>query len=200
MKKKAPLIGKILLKAVSVLVAAVVLVFLYITLIVAQPQEAPAKEKVSLPLMNASQARVANNEQELYDLVAAFPVPVMSFMSGSGMVFVSGTSSDTAFNGGFARLVTLYWQTPEGQPLILQSWYPGDLSLMGKGNYAFSSVAGPVLFGTSSVRMENGDTVRIHTLTEDGLYAVTVPKALSSSLSALTRSIQLFTAGEEPAG
>lgn len=200
MKKKKGVALSVVLKILSALVTLVVLAFLYVTLIVAQPQEKNQQKAVQLPLMQSSPAVAIAQENDLLQVVSSFPVPVMSFMSGSGMVFVSGTSSDTAFNGGFARVATLYWQTPEGQPLILQSWYPADLTLMGRGDYIFSDTEGPVLFGAASVRMENADTIRIHTLTEDGLYAITLPKSLSPQLSYICRSIQLFTAEKAPVG
>ena len=65
---------------------------------------------------------------------------------------------------------------------------------MGKGDYSFSDRAGPTLSGQPSVRMENADTVRIHAVIGPALYVITAPRALSDSLSALSRSIQLFTA------
>ncbi len=200
MNNKKGRVLSVVLKILSGLITLVVLAFLYVTLIVAQPREENQKKAVQLPLMQSSPAVAIEQENDLLHLVSTFPVPVMSFMSGSGMVFVSGTSSDTAYKGGFARVATLYWQTPEGQPLILQSWYPADVTLMGRGNYLFSNTEGPVLFGASSVRMENADTIRIHTVTEDGLYAVTIPKSLSSQLSFICRSIQLFISGEAPVG
>ena len=117
----------------------------------------------------------------------------MSFMSGSGMTFVSGTASDVGLTGGYGRVATLYWQTPDGDPLILQSIYPASaLSLLETG-YHFSSVAGPSLFGSDSVRMENADTVRVHAATDTGLYVVIVPKSAASGISSLSRSLQLFS-------
>ncbi len=197
MAKAGGKIWTILLKILSTLVMLAVLAFLYVTLIVAQPREENQAEKTPQPLLQAGEALVTENENDLLKLVSAFPAPVMSFMSGSGMVFVSGTSSDIAFRDGFGRLITLYWQTPEGQPLILQSFYPADPELMGKGDYIFSDTAGPVLFGLPSVRMENRDTLRIHALTDQGLYALTIPRDLSPALSNISRSIQLFTAEAE---
>ena len=118
----------------------------------------------------------------------------VSVIPGSGMIFVSGTSEDTAWEDGFGRIVTLYWQTTEGQPLILQSLYPASaLDLMSREDYNFSAADGPTLFGQPSVRMENGDTVRLHTVTDSGIYVITAPRSLTGSFSVLTRSIQLFT-------
>ena len=114
-------------------------------------------------------------------------------MSGSGMSFVSGSSADVGLEGGFGRIVTLYWQTPDGDPVRLQSIYPASaLSLLDNG-YHFSNISGPVLFGVDSVRMEDGETVRVHAATDSGLYVVTVPKSAASGLSALSRSLQLFS-------
>ena len=121
----------------------------------------------------------------------------MSFMGGSGMTFVSASCADEAVNGGFGRVATLYWQTTDGEPMILQSIYPASaLSLLDNG-YHFSTILGPTLFGVSSVRMENDDTVRVHAATETGLYVVTVPKSLAPKLSSLCRSLQLFRISRE---
>ena len=53
-----------------------------------------------------------------------------------------------SLEGGFGRILTLYWQTEAGQPLILQSIYPARaLELLGKKDYRFSGTGGPTLFG-----------------------------------------------------
>lgn len=188
--------GKLLLRALGGLLALGLLAGLYFALIIGQPQHEEERDIKPQPLLTASPAVSIQNEGELRSLVASFPAPVMSFMSGSGMVFVSGTSADAAWKGKFGRVATLYWQTPGGEPLILQSIYPAEaLDLMGKKDYTFSGGAGPALFGRTSVRMENGDTVRLHVQAEgQGLYVMTVPKSLGGSLSDISRSIQLFVA------
>ena len=166
-------------------------------LILAQPKSEEKEKAEPQPLLAASPALNISQESELRSLVGAFPVPVLSFMSGSGMSFVSAISADTALDGGFGRVATLYWQTAEGEPLMLQSIYPASaLSLLDNG-YHFSSILGPTLFGVDSVRMENGDTVRVHAATETGLYVVTVPKDLAPKLSSLCRSLQLFSVKQE---
>ena len=177
-------------KAAGGIVMAALLAGLYLTMVIGQPQEERDAPPAEQPLLTASPAQSIAAEGELRELVAAFPVPVMSFMSGSGMVFVSGNSTDTAFEGGFGRILTLYWQTAE-----LRSIYPARaLELMEGKDYRFSESAGPALFGRTSVRMENADTARLHVQTELGLYTVTVPERLVPELSGISRSIQLFTA------
>ncbi len=189
--------GTALLKVLTALFTIALIAAVGFLLILAQPKS-EEKEKAELqPLLAASPALNITQESELRSLVGAFPVPVLSFMSGSGMSFVSATSADTALEGGFGRVATLYWQTAEGEPLMLQSIYPASaLSLLDNG-YHFSSILGPTLFGVDSVRMENGDTVRVHAATETGLYVVTVPKDLAPKLSSLCRSLQLFSVKQE---
>ncbi len=52
---------------------------------------------------------------------------------------------------------------------------------------------GPSLFGSTSVRLENDSTVRIHTATDEALYGVLLPRSLSAETNALCQSLQLFT-------
>ena len=164
-----------------------------VALILARPdsssKDTPARALAQEP--GASQQ--IQQEAELPLLIESFPIPVMSFMSGSLMSFVSGESRNVPLSGGYARVITLYWQTAEGVPMMLESICPADaLSVLDSG-YHFSNIAGPTLFGAASVRMENESNVRLHTATEDGLYVVIAPQELSGQLSALSRSLQLFT-------
>ena len=187
--------GRIVRKGLGVLLAVLLLAFLWLVLILGQPQAPRETLPDPTPLPAAGAALQAGSETDLRPLIAAFPAPVMSFMSGSGMVYVNGTSVDTPFQNGYARTVTLYWQTPDGDPLILQSIYPSAaIDLMGKKDYSFSDRIGPTLFGQPSVRMENASSVRLHVISGGGLYVLTLRKPLPDNLSDLFRSLQLFTA------
>ena len=184
---------QVLLKVVTAIFTAALIVLIGALLVLAQPKREDTEKAEPQPLLTASPAMNIEAETDLRSLVESFPVPVLSFMSGSGMSFVSGTSADAGLEGGYGRVVSLYWQTQDGDPLILQSIYPASaLSLLEKG-YHFSAVAGPTLFGVDSVRMENADTVRIHAATDTGLYVLTVPKSAASKISSLSRSLQLFS-------
>ena len=184
---------QVLLKVVTALFSVALIVLIGALLVLAQPKREDTEKAEPQPLLTASPAMNITVETDLRSLVESFPVPVLSFMSGSEMSFVSGISSDAGLEGGFGRIVSLYWQTQDGDPLILQSIYPASaLSLLEKG-YHFSAVAGPTLFGVDSVRMENADTVRIHAATDTGLYVLTVPKSAASKISSLSRSLQLFS-------
>ena len=192
--KKEHKFPRLLLRLLGGLLTLVLLATAALALILAQPSPDSSPEPDPQPLLAGSPAVGISSEAEIADLLPSFPAPVMSFMSGSGMTFISGTSADTALDGGFGRIVTLRWLTPSGDPMILESIYPATaLSLLQNGEYHFSPIAGPALFGSASVRMENADSVRIHTATDTGLYAVTLPRSLSGELSGLIRSLQLFT-------
>ena len=184
---------RILLKVLAGLLTVVLIAAVVLLLVLAQPKKEDNEKPEPQPLLTASPALSISSETEIRSLVKGFPVPVLSFMSGSGMLFVSGTSADVGLSGGFGRVATLYWQTQEGEPLILQSIYPASALSLLDNSYHFSAVAGPTLFGADSVRMENADTVRIHAATESGLYAVTLPKSAAPRLSSLCRSLQLFS-------
>lgn len=188
---------KLLLRILGALVSAALLALAAASLILAKPAPEQTKVPAATPSLAASPAMEIREETELYRLVAAFPAPVMSFMSGSGMTFVSAVSADSAVSGSFARTATLYWQTEDARPLILQSICPADaLSLLEEG-FHFSVLAGPTLFGNQSVRMEKDDTIRIHTTTDQALYVLIVPKSLGDQVSDLSRSLQLFTVNQE---
>ena len=187
----------LLLKGITGLLTVILILLVGFLLVLAQPKKEETEKAEPQPLLTASPALEIEYETGLRSLVESFPVPVLSFMSGSGMVFVSGNSADVGLDGGFGRVVTLYWQTPDGDPLILRSIYPASaLSLLEK-DYHFSAIAGPTLFGAGSVRMENADTVRIHAATDTGLYAMIVPKSSAAKISSISRSLQLFSVPRE---
>ena len=187
-------IRKSLLRIIGAVIAAALLALLAASLILAKPQGEETETALARPSPDASPAVSIQSESDLVSLISAFPAPVMSFMSGSGMTFVSATSADLAYAGGFARIAVLYWQTAEGVPVTLRTVWPADaLSLLEDG-YHFMPYAGPALFGSASVRMENDETVRLHTATDQALYVVLLPRALSGQVSSLCGSLQLYSA------
>ena len=190
-------IRKTALRIIGAVIAAALLALLAASLILAKPQGEETETASARPSQDASPAVSISSENDLVGLISAFPAPVMSFMSGSGMTFVSATSADLAYAGGFARIAVLYWQTAEGVPVTLRTVWPADaLSLLEDG-YHFMPYAGPALFGSASVRMENDETVRLHTATDQALYVVLLPRSLSSQVSTLCSSLQLYSAAAD---
>ena len=166
-------------------------------LILARPDPSEKSDSDSKPPLEAAPSLSIQQETDLRVLVESFPIPVMSFMSGSSMLFVSGEATDFLLSGERGRRITLYWQTADGIPMTLESVYPADALGTLDAGYHFSNIAGPTLFGAASVRMESESNLRLHTTTENGLYVVIAPKELAGQLSSLSRSLQLFTVREE---
>ena len=185
-------VRKVLLRIVGTVIAIAVMALLAASLIIAKPQDEDPAPAAARPFTNASPAVTIEDELDLSQLFAAFPAPVMSFMGGSGMIFVSATCADAAVDGGFGRVATLNWQTAEGEPVRLRSiWPAGALDLL-EGGYHFMPYTSPALFGSSSVRMENDQTVRIHAATDQALYEVLLPRALSPETGNICRALQLY--------
>ena len=192
--RKPSLPRKILRKTAMALAALMLLGAFYLAVVLGQPQEGdpPVQADRNQPLLSASPAVTITEDSRMNELTGPFPVPVLCAVSGGNLTLVSGVSCDVAYEGGFARRITLTYQTPAGQQLLVESLYPARaLSLMGKGDYHMAGVAGQPLAGLQSVRMENDDTIRLHAQSETGLYIVTAPRMDSSDLAALTRSLQL---------
>ena len=187
-------VRKILLRLLTAVLFTALMALVAGSLILAKPQEEKAeKDAAATPSPEARPAVSIDLEKDLALIYADFPAPVMSFMSGSGMTFVSATSSDAAVSGGFGRVAALYWQTAEGEPVTLMSIWPADALGLLEGGYHFTQTAGPTLFGTLSARMDNDVSVRIHAATDQALYVVLLPRALSAQAGTLCRSLQLFT-------
>ena len=68
-----------------------------------------------------------------------------------------------------------------------------SLTLLEDG-YHFMPYTSPALFSSASVRMENDRTVRIHAATDQALYEVLLPRALSAETSNICRALQLYAA------
>ena len=190
-------IWKILSRLFGIIVFVALLTLLTATLILAKPQEDKATSAAAQPSADARPAISVSQENDLIQLVSDFPAPVMSYMGGSGMTFVSATSADMAVSGGFGRVATLYWQTSDEEPVTLQSIWPADALALLEDGYHFMPYAGPALFGSVSVRMEKDDSVRLHVATDQALYVVLLPRSLSGQVSDLCRSLQLFTAAPQ---
>ena len=182
--------------------AALLIAVFYVAVVLGQPQ--PNEQAVTVladqPLLTASPAQTLASEGELESLMTAFPVPVLYAQSGGALTLRAGVSQDAAYEGGFARVVTLtYGAELNGQTveITVQSIYPARaLSLIPKGSYTIAAVAGQSVAGLSTVRMENDSAIRLHAQSADALYTVTLPKVSAQELGTLLRPLQL--SGEAP--
>lgn len=195
MQEKQPL-GKRIVHALLALVLAVVLLAaFFLAVIMGHPQSAGTEPaRVSQPLLPPMSSIVTIRELGSFQkLLDASPAPVLASMSSTAMRFVQGTCTDVPFDGGYARVTTLTYETVDGSTVSVQSIYPARaLDVMGKGDYAISGTAGQPLAGLRSIRMEKDGAVRMHAQGEEALYVVTLPDAPSAALRQLTSTLQLY--------
>lgn len=194
-KKPRRLVRRVI-RAVLITVLGVALVGLfYLSVILGQPQEGDqVVARQDQPLLPASPAVNIAGEGEMATLLQDFPVPVMSFVTGAGPALASGTSGDTAFEDGFARVVTLTYALEDGGQVVVRSIYPARaLTLVGRKGYVLNSASSVSLAGLNAVRMEGQGTVRFHAQSADALYELTVPAMSGEELSELTKALQLVT-------
>lgn len=193
-KKTKNLIRRMALRAGGLLLAALLVAVFYVAVIMAEPRGrdglAAAQDQ---PVLDASPAVVIASEGELGTLLASFPVQVLCCPAGSGLPLVSGISYDVAYEGGFARVAETVYDLGSGQQMKAVSIYPARATgLLGKGDWTLSSGAGAAIAGIVSARMENETAVRMHMQSENGLYAVVLPKADATALAAFLRPLQLL--------
>lgn len=192
MQEKRPLWRRVL----NILLIPVLLAVFYIAAVMGQPQGEPddavpaVKQPLPRPLENAIHI---SSEDQLAQLSADFPAPLMYPAYAEDLTFAGGVLKDTAYEGGVARIATLSYLTEDGAVLSIVSIYPARaLDLMGRGDYR-SATIGPLLAGIPSARMENDDTVRLHAQGDEALYVLTLPRGLTSVMQRITTTMQLFT-------
>lgn len=92
------------------------------------------------------------------------------------------------------RVLRLIYRDESGNSIQLDSITPARaLSLLDSGGYRLSGTMGHNVAGHRTVRMENSSYIRLHMQTEDGLYAITVPRESVGSLASLVRPLMLYS-------
>ena len=190
---------KALRMILGTLAAALMIAAFYVAVVLGQPQENPEKVVVSQtqPVLTASPAVTLTAESELNAMLQAFPAAALYAVDGSGLTLTGGMSYDAAYEDGFARIMILNYTTDvNGRQVTMsvQSIYPARaMEFVQKGDYHIAHVAGQSLAGVQSVRMEDGEHIRLHAQAEEGIYVLTVPAMTADELAAVTRSLQLYT-------
>lgn len=195
MKKERHLIRRGLRALGAAVLTLLLAGIFYVAVILGQPQPDDAVQvDLHQPLLQASAAQEITSEEGLTLLLQSFPVPVLSCVPGSGCRLTYGRSYDMAYEGGFARILELTYVSPQGVQFRACSIYPARaLALMGKDDYTLSAQEGPLVAGMRTVRMERGNSIRLHAQSENGLYYVTLDGG-AGALADTLRPLQLLTA------
>ena len=184
----------------SVLLGTVLVAAFFLAVILGHPQgdgsnPAEAQQPLLPPMTAPAAIQSLNGLQTLLD---AFPAPVMASLSSTAMDFVRGACTDVPFEDGYARVVSLTYQTREGETVTVESIYPARaLDVMGKGDYVISATAGHPLAGLRSILMERDGGVRMHAQSGEALYVVTLPGTSSAALRQLTSTLLLYGGNQD---
>lgn len=197
MQEKLPLWRRIVKAVLATLLTVVLLAAFYLAVIMGNPQEAESSAvmpQMDQPLLTAMSSPIMiTDPSQLGALLEAFPGQVMAAMNSPAMTLQQGICEDVAFEDGLGRKVTLTYRTAEGAAVTVVSIYPARaLDLVPKADYTFSSTGGLTLVGLRSVRMENGQTIRMHAQGTDALYVVTLPQLPEGDLRTLTQTLSRY--------
>ena len=104
---------------------------------------------------------------------------------------------DTAFEGEYARCVTITYTFEDGQTLLAESIRPTSaVTLLKKDGYALDASALYTMAGLNAARMQNESTVCVFAQSDAAVYAVTCPASRAEDLASLLR----YTTLVAPAG
>jgi hypothetical protein len=188
---------KVLDRALMVLMVLLCIGAFYLAVILAEvpaDQNTPKASYVPQVSLAPEQPRQIGTLSDLSNLTEHFPAPVLALQASDQLLFTGGLTNDLAYNGGFARLVTLGYQTSSGQKLILYSIYPADaFILLPDGDYQLKNSMTAALAGMTAVRMEDESTVRLHVRGESALYALTAPRMEEEALLQISSQAMLVT-------
>lgn len=190
---KVPSRFRVILKRAGLaLLVVLALAFAYLFLLLGEPDddakylEAPAEERILMP-MNAVETPGEANVQGLAD---SFDQAVLS---------LNGTLSmrrariyDTAFEGGYARRVTLTYVFEDGTLLTAESLRPTAAATLFKldgGTLDGSSLY--TLGGLNAARMDNADTACVFAQSDAAVYAILCPASHAQELDTLLHATLL---------
>lgn len=194
------MVKKALKAVLATLLTLLVVAVFYLAVILGQPQENPDAVVISTdqPVLTASPAVTLSSAEQLESMLQAFPVSALYAADSSSLSLSGGTSYDMAYEDGFARILTLSYTTEAGTRVEVQSIYPARaLDFVPKGDYHIGQVAGQSIAGLESVRMENGQSIRLHVQAAEGIYVLTVPTMTADELASVTRALQLYVDPQE---
>ncbi len=172
-------------------VLTVAAVFL-LAVAVGSPRPEEAASDAPQPLLTASPPLMAVSADDLPELIHRFPVPVLAAMQEDWQL-LSCTSADTAFEGGFARIMTLVYRLASGAEVTAVSVYPRRaVSLLPGAGWHLSAVQPPTLSGLRAVVMTSANRVRVHAQSQEGFYWAETDAAGPEDIQAFLSPLKLY--------
>jgi len=194
-QKKHPV--KKTLRVIGTAVAALfAIVVFYLAVVIGQPTPEAIMEmnpaSPSQPLLQAQLPDKIYDENDIPKLLYTYPTPIMRLSLCTDIAFIEGQSYDVAYEGAFARVCEMTYQSMDGGTLHLKTIYPKRaFSLIDLKGYTLSPMLGYSLLHLNAVRMDGTNTIRFHVEGEEALYLFTMPKEYLESAPSLLKLCQL---------
>jgi len=198
-ERKPSLIGRILRRIALAVMLVLALVFAYIFLLLGEPDEEakyavpPVEETITMPMS----ALDMPGETDVQKLADSFGQPVLAV--NQMLTMYKARIFDTAFEGEYARCVTLTYTFEDGQQLLVESMRPTDAVVLFKQDgYTLDASALYTMGGLNAARMENETQICVFAQSDTAVYAVTCPVSHAEELPTLLRYTTLIApaAGE----
>ncbi len=186
-------------RALIALMALVLLAILYVFLLIGEPgedeqltgkQTAVVEEIIRVPM-----AAVEAEGGDLSTFAATFGKPMLA-MYGNLLDLRKVSLFDTAFEGGYARRVTLEYLFGDGQILRVESVRPTKAAtLLGGSSFHLNAQTLYTVGGIDAMRIDSADETRIIAQGTEAVYAVSCPASHASELTALLKQTTLLSPG-----
>lgn len=189
LEKQPSRLQRILTRIGLTVLLILALVLAYIFLLLGEPDE-DAKYMSEQPeaaiTMPMSPLEVPG-EGDVSFMADTFDAPVLSLYHG--LTMQKARIYDTAFEGGYARRVTLTYAFEDGQLLTVESIRPtAAVTLLQTAGAKLDATSLYTLGGTNAARMDNGQNACVFGQSDTAVYAVTCPLSHADELADLLRA------------
>lgn len=186
--KKPSRAGLFIRRAGLCVLTVLALAFVYIFLLLGEPDEEakyirkPEEETIVMPMS----ALDIPGETDVQKLADSFGQPVLALNQLLSMY--KSRIYDTAFEGGYARCVTITYTFDDGQTLLVESMRPTSaVALLGREDYRLDASALYTMGGLNAARMQNDTQICVFAQSDAAVYAVTCPVSHAEELANLLR-------------
>lgn len=187
-ERSPSLIGRILRRIALGVLLILALVFAYIFLLLGEPDEEakytekPVEETITMPMS----ALDVPGESDVQNLADSFGQPVLALNQALSMY--KSRIYDTAFEGEYARCVTITYTFEDGQTLLAESMRPTSaVTLLKREGYTLDASALYTMGGLNAARMENDQQICVFAQSDTAVYAITCPASHAEELTNLLR-------------
>lgn len=192
-ERRPSLISRVFRRIALGVLLILALAFAYVFLLLGEPDEEakyvqpPAEETIAMPMS----ALDIPGQSDVQNLADSFAQPVLAL--NQGLTMHKSRIYDTAFEGEYARCVTITYTFEDGQTLLVESLRPtAAVALLKQEDYRLDASALYTMGGLNAARMENDRQICVFAQSDTAVYAITCPASHASELTELLRYTTLI--------